>query len=102
MEVFNQVFAGVTVMAISAIACVLVRLCRMMLAMKGAQQAELRDNMLRAYRFYKTQDRISVDDKDNFSNMYLWYHALGQNGVMTYIYNEVLGMETKVGDNDAE
>ena len=54
---------------------------------------------LRAYRYYKTQDGISLDDKANFSNMYRWYHALGQNGMMTHIYNEVLDMPVRGGDD---
>lgn len=99
MDIINQVFAGVTVIAIASMAGVMMRFFKILMAIKGSQQAQLRDDMLRAYRYYKTQDGISLDDKANFSNMYRWYHALGQNGMMTHIYNEVLDMPTKGGDD---
>ena len=41
------------------------------------------------------QNGCTVQDKSDFENMYLCYHALGQNGVMTEIYHEVMGMDER-------
>lgn len=50
--------------------------------------------MLQSYHIFK-QNGCTVQDKSDFENMYLCYHALGQNGVMTEIYHEVMGMDER-------
>ena len=50
--------------------------------------------MLQSYRNFK-QNSCTVQDKSDFENMYLCYHALGQNGVMTEIYHDVMKMDER-------
>jgi hypothetical protein len=51
-------------------------------AMKLAVQAILRDRLLQSFQFCKRQGFATSDDRQNFENMYVQYHALGGNGVM--------------------
>lgn len=61
---------------------------------KGVQ-AMLRNSMVKSYEYFK-EHGCSVQDKAEFENMYCCYHNLGNNGVMTEIYHEVMKMhETK-------
>ena len=63
-------------------------------SLKKGVQALLRNSMLKSYRNFKQND-CTVQDKSDFENMYLCYHALGQNGVMTEIYHEVMKMDER-------
>ena len=66
-------------------------------AVRYGLQALLRDRMLQAYERYQHREPhpyVTVQEKQNFLNMYTCYHNLGFNGVMTEIFNEVLGMST--------
>ena len=63
-------------------------------SLKKGVQALLRNSMLKSYCSFK-QDGCTVQDKSDFENMYLCYHALGQNGVMTEIYHEVMKMDER-------
>lgn len=63
-------------------------------SLKKGVQALLRNFMLQSYRNFK-QDGCTVQDKSDFENMYLCYHSLGQNGVMTEIYHEVMKMDER-------
>lgn len=64
-------------------------------ALQHGVQALLRDRMLQSYEVYQGQLGCTVEQKQNFSNMYTCYHALGQNGVMTEIHKTVLHMPVK-------
>ena len=51
-------------------------------AMKLAVQAILRDRLLQCFQYCRRQGYATSDDRQNFENMYIQYHALGGNGVM--------------------
>ncbi len=58
-------------------------------------QALLRDRLLESYKACKKRGWISIQDKENFNNMYCQYHSLGQNGVMDGVYKEVMSLPTE-------
>lgn len=58
-------------------------------------QALLRDRLLDKYEYYMKRGWISVNDKENFENMYKRYHELGKNGVMDKCYTEIMALPTE-------
>ena len=60
---------------------------------KGVQ-ALLRDRLSQEYKTYTEKGFITLDEKSNYENMYKSYHALGKNGVMDTLYNEVMKLPT--------
>lgn len=52
-------------------------------------QALLRDRLLQAFNFYLARGWISAGERDNVDNMYVQYEALGENNVISDIYNQV-------------
>ena len=52
-------------------------------------QALLRDRLLQAFSHYLSRGWISAGERDNIDNMYVQYEALGQNNVISDIYNQV-------------
>ena len=52
-------------------------------------QALLRDRLLQAFNFYLSRGWIGADDRSNIDNMYVQYEALGENNVISDIYNQV-------------
>ena len=52
-------------------------------------QALLRDRLLQSFNFYLARGWISAGERDNVDNMYVQYEALGQNNVISDIYNQV-------------
>ncbi len=63
-------------------------------SLKLGIQALLRDRLLESYKIYRKRGWISIQDKENFNNMYCQYHSLGQNGVMDGVYKEVMDLPT--------
>lgn len=55
-------------------------------------QALLRDRLLQGYKHYEAQGWAEYDDKSNMDNMYLQYHNLGENGVMTRRHEHFMAM----------
>ncbi len=51
-------------------------------AVKDGLQAILRDRLMHVFRKCQAHGFADSDDRQNFENMYLQYHALGGNGVM--------------------
>ena len=47
-----------------------------------ALQALLRNELYREYNHCKDKDGATFNERENFENMYKWYHSLGENGVM--------------------
>lgn len=47
-----------------------------------ALQALLRDRLYQLYSHCKDNEGATVNERENFENMYEWYHSLGENGVM--------------------
>lgn len=52
-------------------------------------QALLRDRLLQAFEHYLARGWISAGERDNVDNMYHQYEALGENNVISDIYNQV-------------
>ena len=52
-------------------------------------QALLRDRLLQAFNHYLARGWIGADDRSNIDNMYVQYEALGENNVISDIYNQV-------------
>lgn len=52
-------------------------------------QALLRDRLLQAFSYYLAKGWIGADERSNIDNMYVQYEALGDNNVISDIYNQV-------------
>ena len=52
-------------------------------------QALLRDRLLQAFNYYLARGWIGADERSNIDNMYVQYEALGENNVISDIYNQV-------------
>ena len=52
-------------------------------------QALLRDRLVQAFEYYLARGWIGADDRANIDNMYVQYEALGENNVISDIYNQV-------------
>lgn len=52
-------------------------------------QALLRDRLLQAFNFYLSRGWICASERDNIDNMYTQYESLGDNNVISDIYNQV-------------
>lgn len=59
-------------------------------AIRNGIRAVLRDRIVQAYNHFSRQGKIKIEELGNISNMYVAYHNLGGNGVVTSIYNKVL------------
>ena len=59
---------------------------------KCALQALLRDRLYQLYAHCKEKDGATVTERENFENMYTWYHSLGENGVMDDTRNKFLAL----------
>ena len=63
-------------------------------------QALLRDRLLQAFNFYLARGWIGADDRANIDNMYVQYEALGENNVISDIYNQVRALPTIKPDSN--
>ena len=63
---------------------------RYLLKMGAGIQALLRSSLYDLYDTWMDKGYAPRDIKANFENLYLWYHSLGKNGVMTRKYEEFL------------
>ena len=52
-------------------------------------QALLRDRLLQAFSHYLARGWIGANERDNIDNMYTQYESLGENNVISDIYNQV-------------
>lgn len=52
-------------------------------------QALLRDRLLQAFNYYLARGWVEAGERDNIDNMYKQYEALGENNVISDIYNQV-------------
>ena len=57
-------------------------------------QALLRDRLRQAFNHYLARGWIGADDRSNIDNMYVQYEALGENNVISDIYNQVRALPT--------
>lgn len=58
-------------------------------------QSLLRNKMRELNEVYQVVGWCTVEQKENFNNLYEQYHRLGSNGVMTHIKDEILSMPTE-------
>lgn len=56
---------------------------------KGVQ-ALLRDRLIQSYNHFSDKGYAPIYAKENFENMWLQYHNLGQNGVMDGIHDNFM------------
>lgn len=52
-------------------------------------QALLRDRLMQAFEFYLARGWINAGERDNVDNMYKQYESLGENNVISDIYDKV-------------
>lgn len=66
-------------------------------ALEYGVQALLRDRMLYSYNKYIDAGYAPIYAKENYENMYMQYHELGGNGVMTHLHEEFMALPTEKG-----
>ena len=69
-------------------------------AIKNGIRAVLRDRILQAYNHFSRIGKIQIEELENISNMYIAYHNLGGNGVVTSVYNKVLQIPHEIKESD--
>jgi hypothetical protein len=57
-------------------------------------QALMRCQLRAMYEEHKDMRYASIDAKDDFENLYKWYHALGKNGVMDDVRERFMALPT--------
>lgn len=63
--------------------------------LKEGMQALLRDRLYELYGKCIRKKYATIEERNNFNNMYQRYHNLGQNGVMDDIYHKFMKLPTK-------
>lgn len=66
-------------------------------ALKLGLQAMLRNSIIEQYNKYIDKESIPIYALENVTAMYTQYHALGGNGTITHLYQELLELPTKKG-----
>lgn len=61
----------------------------------GGIQALLRDKLYHEYNKWTEKGYVPLYARENFENMYNWYHALGKNGVMDDLKDKFLQLPTE-------
>lgn len=61
-------------------------------AIKRGVQALLRDRLIDGYKKYLNKGYTDIDERSNLENVYIQYHALGQNGVMDDLRGKFLAL----------
>lgn len=61
-------------------------------ALKVAMQSILRDRLYSCYGICRRKGGASIDDRENFENLWSQYHTLGANGVMDDIHRKFLSL----------
>ena len=69
-------------------------------AIKNGIRAVLRDRILQAYNHFSRIGKIQIEELENISNMYIAYHNLGGNGVVTSVYNKVLQIPHEIRESE--
>lgn len=68
-------------------------------AIKFGMQATLRNDIITQYNKYMNEKYIPIYALENVTAMYTQYHALGGNGTITHLYNELLELPTRKAGN---
>jgi hypothetical protein len=64
-------------------------------ALRDGVRAVLRDRIVQAHNNFSRIGSIEIEELENISNMYIAYHNLGGNGVVTNVYNRILEIPIK-------
>lgn len=64
-------------------------------SVKAGTQASLRDDLYRVYNECNQKGYASIDERENFENLYDKYHHLGANGVMDNLRKKFLDLPTE-------
>lgn len=64
-------------------------------SIKAGVQAILRDRLIQSYNKHTVLGYCEIHDRDNIVNLYDQYHALGANGVMDSLIDEVLALPVR-------
>ena len=67
-------------------------------ALKLGTQAILRDSIISKYDKYMEKGNIPIYAMDNVTKMYTEYHALGGNGTIKQLYEELLELSHRKGE----
>lgn len=67
-------------------------------AIKLGIQALLRDSIINQYNKYAEKKYIPIYALENITAMYKEYHALGGNGTITHLYEELLELPNRKED----
>ena len=68
-------------------------------ALRAGLLALCRDRILQGYRYYKHKGGISAQDLETMQKLYYAYHGLGGNGTITAVYEKILQLPIKDGDD---
>lgn len=72
-------------------------------ALKAGEQIQLRDRLIHLHdKWCARRGYMPVDVKDLWMKMYEAYEALGENGVITGLYEDVRVAHVKPDDDDAD
>ena len=75
-------------------------LFRWVIAVKRGMQALLRDRIIQAYNHYSGNGFCPIYALENIHSMYKEYHALGGNGAVTHLMEEIETLPcTRTGDH---
>ena len=67
-------------------------------AINKALRALCRDRILQGYKHYKQSGGITPQDLETMTKLYYAYHALGEGGTITAVYENILQLPLKEGD----
>lgn len=70
-------------------------------AVRAGLRAILRDRLLQAFRGCARRGYAAPDERQNFENMYVQYHALGGNGVMDDVRRKFFALPMEKERNEA-
>lgn len=69
-------------------------------ALRKGVQALLRDRLYQCFHECSTKGGATIDERNNFLNMYEQYHSLGTNGVMDDIKNRFIALPVDVKEGE--
>lgn len=96
MMVISAIFTGV----LGVLTTLIKRLMGEIKAIRLGTQATLRNSLIQDYNRCSAKGYATVEEADNFENLYKNYHALGENGVMDNIRVKFMALPLKGDDAD--
>ena len=63
-------------------------------------QALLRNDLYKLHEKCMNKGYATIDEKNNFENLYLQYHGLGKNGVMDSLYGSFMKLPLQRKENN--